>query len=53
MPRSIPLLFSAAALLAASAQAKQCVQFDTSGNLYIFGGNQDASLGPSSTWARE
>lgn len=53
MPRSIPLLLSAGALLALSAHAKQCVQFDINGNLYAFGGDNDVSLGTSTSWARE
>jgi len=33
--------------------AVPCVQFDTSFNLYAFGGSQDVNLGQSSSWACE
>jgi len=33
------------------ALAKQCAQFDTSGNLYVFGGDQDYNLGQNTSWA--
>jgi hypothetical protein len=33
--------------------AKQCAQFDTSNNLYLFGGEQDYNLGQSDSWACE
>jgi len=31
--------------------AKQCAQFDTSNNLYLFGGEQDYNLGQSDSWS--
>lgn len=33
--------------------ALPCVQFDTSYNLYAFGGSEDVKLGSNTTWARE
>jgi len=41
-----------AALLPLLATAVPCVQFDTSWNLYAFGGSQDVNLGQSSSWAQ-
>ncbi|TXT11057.1 hypothetical protein VHUM_01808 [Vanrija humicola] len=40
-----------AALLPALVAAVPCVQFDAQFNLYAFGGEQDVSLGPSSSWS--
>jgi hypothetical protein len=37
--------------LAGFATAKQCAQFDTSANLYLFGGEQDYNLGQNTSWS--
>lgn len=42
-----------AAVLPALTAAIPCVQFDSSFNLYAFGGEQDVALGASSAWACE
>jgi hypothetical protein len=42
-----------ALLSALSVSALPCVQFDTSFNLYAFGGSSDVNLGASSTWGCE
>lgn len=38
---------------ALQANAKPCVQFDASWNLYAFGGTEDVSLGQNTTWGCE
>lgn len=54
LPRStMPSLFALAALLPALAAAVPCVQFDSNGGLYAFGGAEDVSLGTSSSWSCE
>ncbi|KAL7419792.1 hypothetical protein Q5752_005708 [Cryptotrichosporon argae] len=49
----IPKLAAAAAALALAhlAVAVPCVQFDTSWNLYAFGGSSDVNLGQNTTWS--
>lgn len=38
---------------ASQVDAKPCVQFDASWNLYAFGGSEDVSLGQNTTWGCE
>ncbi|AAW45106.1 hypothetical protein CNBL2400 [Cryptococcus deneoformans B-3501A] len=48
-------MFAAAALASLlstiAANAVPCVQFDSSWNLYAFGGDQDVKIGDNSTWS--
>lgn len=54
-PARLPMALAAAALLSPlavlDAAAKGCVAFDTSWNLYAFGGSSDVNLGQNSTWS--
>ncbi|KAK6907122.1 hypothetical protein I203_101111 [Kwoniella mangroviensis CBS 8507] len=44
-------LFSVLTALTASVSAVPCVQFDSSWNLYAFGGSDDVKLGANTTWS--
>ncbi|WWC60080.1 uncharacterized protein I303_102643 [Kwoniella dejecticola CBS 10117] len=45
-------LFSVLTALTATVSAVPCVQFDSSWNLYAFGGSEDVKLGANTTWAQ-
>lgn len=43
----------ASLLSAIAVKAVPCVQFDSSWNLYAFGGDQDVMIGDNTTWSCE
>ncbi|WWC68842.1 uncharacterized protein I206_102778 [Kwoniella pini CBS 10737] len=45
-------LISVLSALTATVSAVPCVQFDSSWNLYAFGGSEDVKLGANTTWAQ-
>ncbi len=47
----IPTFALAALASAIVIRAVPCVQFDTSWNLYTFGGSSDVMLGQNTSWA--
>lgn len=52
LPAALGLAALLSPLAVLDASAKGCVAFDTSWNLYAFGGSSDVNLGQNTTWAQ-